>query len=96
MPSPSASPTATMRAHGRAPQGHGAGRRRRADDRRDRRPLHGARRVRTHGAGDGPEALRLADLRRPDLVVLDLMLPGIDGIEVMRRLHERPGRPRSR
>ncbi|HVD86611.1 MAG TPA: response regulator transcription factor [Solirubrobacterales bacterium] len=45
-----------------------------------------------HGAGDGPEALRLAELHRPDLVVLDVMLPGIDGIEVMRRLQERPGR----
>jgi DNA-binding response OmpR family regulator len=45
----------------------------------------------THGAGDGPEALRLAALHRPDLVVLDVMLPGIDGIEVMRRLHEGPG-----
>ncbi|HET7591130.1 MAG TPA: response regulator transcription factor [Solirubrobacterales bacterium] len=46
----------------------------------------------THQASDGPEALRQADLHRPDLVVLDLMLPGLDGIEVMRRLHERPGR----
>jgi DNA-binding response OmpR family regulator len=45
----------------------------------------------TYEAGDGPEALRLADLHHPDLVVLDLMLPGIDGIEVMRRLHERLG-----
>ena len=43
-------------------------------------------------AMDGPEALRLAELHRPDLVVLDLMLPGLDGIEVLRRLHERPGR----
>jgi two-component system, OmpR family, response regulator ResD len=43
-------------------------------------------------AMDGPEALRQADLHRPDLVVLDLMLPGLDGIEVMRRLHERPGK----
>jgi DNA-binding response OmpR family regulator len=43
-------------------------------------------------AMDGPEALRKADLHRPDLVVLDLMLPGLDGIEVMRRLHERPGK----
>jgi two-component system, OmpR family, response regulator ResD len=43
-------------------------------------------------AMDGLEALRLADLHRPDLVVLDLMLPGLDGIEVMRRLHERPGK----
>jgi two-component system response regulator ResD len=45
----------------------------------------------THRAGDGPEALRLTELHRPDLVVLDLMLPGIDGLEVMRQLHERPG-----
>ena len=47
----------------------------------------------TYQAADGPEALRLADLHHPDLVVLDLMLPGIDGIEVMRQLHERPGDP---
>jgi DNA-binding response OmpR family regulator len=45
----------------------------------------------THRAADGPEALRLAAEHRPDLVVLDLMLPGIDGIEVMRQLHEAPG-----
>src|SRR5215472_15460823 len=32
------------------------------------------------------EALRLAQAQPPDLVVLDLMLPGIDGIEVCRRL----------
>jgi DNA-binding response OmpR family regulator len=46
----------------------------------------------THQAMDGPEALHQADLHRPDLVVLDLMLPGLDGIEVMRRLHDRPGK----
>jgi two-component system response regulator ResD len=45
----------------------------------------------TLGAADGPQALRLAAEHRPDLVVLDVMLPGIDGIEVMRALHERPG-----
>jgi DNA-binding response OmpR family regulator len=45
----------------------------------------------TYRAADGPEALRLAAAHRPDLVVLDLMLPGIDGIEVMRQLHEAPG-----
>ena len=44
-------------------------------------------------ARDGLEALRLAERHRPDLVVLDVMLPGLDGIEVMRRLHERPGQP---
>jgi DNA-binding response OmpR family regulator len=45
----------------------------------------------THEAFDGPEALRLAELHRPDLVVLDVMLPGIDGIEVMRQLHDGEG-----
>ncbi len=43
-------------------------------------------------ASDGPEALELAELHRPDLVVLDVMLPGMDGIEVMKRLQERPGK----
>jgi len=44
-------------------------------------------------AFDGPGALEAARLERPDLVVLDVMLPGLDGIEVMRRLHEQPGEP---
>ncbi|GAB3862925.1 response regulator transcription factor [Dactylosporangium cerinum] len=37
-------------------------------------------------AGDGQQALDAYDAERPDLVVLDLMLPGIDGLEVCRRL----------
>jgi DNA-binding response OmpR family regulator len=44
-------------------------------------------------AADGPEALHLATLHDPDLVVLDVMLPEIDGLEVMRRLHEGDGKP---
>ncbi|MBL7498962.1 response regulator transcription factor [Frankia sp. CNm7] len=39
-------------------------------------------------AADGPAALRMAEAVTPDLVVLDLMLPGLDGIEVCRRLRE--------
>ena len=41
------------------------------------------------GAGDGIEALRQVERERPDLVVLDRMLPGIDGVEVVRRLRRR-------
>jgi DNA-binding response OmpR family regulator len=37
-------------------------------------------------AGDGREALRLAQEGRPDLIVLDLMLPEIDGLDVCREL----------
>ncbi|RPK93488.1 response regulator transcription factor [Streptomyces sp. ADI98-10] len=37
-------------------------------------------------ADDGPAALECAARHRPDLVVLDLMLPGMDGLEVCRRL----------
>jgi two-component system response regulator ResD len=47
----------------------------------------------TFTAADGYQALDLATEHRPDLVVLDVMLPGIDGIEVMERLQERPGPP---
>lgn len=37
-------------------------------------------------AADGRQALEIARERPPDLVVLDLMLPGIDGLEVARRI----------
>ncbi len=37
-------------------------------------------------AGDGESALALAEEHRPDLALLDIMLPGIDGIELTRRL----------
>ncbi|MFI9385043.1 response regulator [Kutzneria sp. NPDC052558] len=42
-------------------------------------------------AADGPSAVAAASARRPDLVVLDVMLPGFDGLEVCRRIQaERP------
>jgi DNA-binding response OmpR family regulator len=44
-------------------------------------------------ATDGPEALEVASATSPDLVLLDLMLPGLDGLEVMRRLRERTDTP---
>jgi two-component system response regulator ResD len=47
----------------------------------------------TRVAADGFEALRLAGDAVPDLVVLDVLMPGLDGLEVMRELHEtRPTR----
>jgi two-component system response regulator ResD len=39
-------------------------------------------------AVDGPDALAIAADWHPDLVILDLMLPGISGLEVCRRLRE--------
>ncbi|MBI1293072.1 phosphate regulon transcriptional regulatory protein PhoB [bacterium] len=41
-------------------------------------------------AGDGEEALMLADEATPDLVLVDWMLPKLSGIEVCRRLRNRP------
>ncbi len=41
-------------------------------------------------ASSGEEALRLVRSEIPDLIVLDLMLPGIDGLEVTRRLKSDP------
>jgi two-component system, OmpR family, response regulator len=42
-----------------------------------------------HAAGDGLSALKLAKEVEPDLVVLDVMLPDLDGFTVTRRLRER-------
>ncbi|MFV9505043.1 MAG: response regulator transcription factor [Oscillochloridaceae bacterium umkhey_bin13] len=41
-----------------------------------------------HRAFDGPAALTMARALKPDLVILDVMLPGLDGVEVCRRLHQ--------
>lgn len=41
-------------------------------------------------AANGEDAIRLASTESPDLVLLDVMLPGIDGFEVCRRLKESP------
>ncbi len=39
-------------------------------------------------AGDGPAALNVARRSRPDLIILDIMLPGMDGFEVCRILRQ--------
>ncbi|MGH9204402.1 MAG: response regulator, partial [Vicinamibacterales bacterium] len=44
-------------------------------------------------AHDGLRAMEVYDLFQPDLIVLDLMLPGLDGMEVCRRIRSRAGTP---
>ncbi len=39
-------------------------------------------------ASDGPSGLARALLEEPDIVLLDIMMPGIDGMEVMKKLRE--------
>lgn len=39
-----------------------------------------------HTAGDGPSGLKAARALKPDLLILDLMLPGMDGIELLTQL----------
>ena len=42
-------------------------------------------------AHDGAAALEAARKRTPEVVLLDISMPGIDGLEVARRLREQPG-----
>ncbi len=44
-------------------------------------------------AGDGNQALHLARTTKPDLVILDVMLPGLDGFEVCRALRQETNIP---
>ena len=39
-------------------------------------------------AGDGPQAVELARQMQPDVIILDLMLPGLDGLQVVRMLRQ--------
>jgi CheY-like chemotaxis protein len=53
--------------------------------------LMGARQWRVIPAADGPTGLALADSESPDLILLDIQLPGMDGYEVARRLRAKEG-----
>jgi two-component system alkaline phosphatase synthesis response regulator PhoP len=46
-------------------------------------------------APDGSTALRLADVERPDLILLDIALPQVNGIDVCRRLRQEPATART-
>jgi two-component system sensor histidine kinase/response regulator len=41
-------------------------------------------------ANDGPTALKRLALRPPDLILLDVLMPDVDGLEVCRRIRENP------
>jgi|GEM_PF-627506 len=64
------------------------------DDEPDLRDLLSARLLeggyRVDTAAAGPEALEMIDEAVPDLLLLDLMMPGMDGWEMLRRLRSRP------
>lgn len=63
-----------------------------ADDEKSIKELVGrsleGRNYRVTGAGDGSEALRLARAQRPELILLDLEMPGKNGREVLRELKQ--------
>jgi len=48
--------------------------------------LLGAREWQVIPATDGPSGLRMAESEQPDLILLDIQLPGMDGYEVARKL----------
>ena len=41
-------------------------------------------------AGDGAEALRALEARKPDVILLDLMMPQMDGLELLEALQRHP------
>ena len=40
-------------------------------------------------AGDGEAALSLAERRKPDVVIMDIRMPGMDGLEATKQMHDR-------
>jgi len=50
----------------------------------------GARGYKVVVANDGSDGLLKAIVEKPDLIILDIMMPGINGLEVLRRLKDSP------
>jgi CheY-like chemotaxis protein len=49
-----------------------------------------------HEAADGQEGLRMASQIRPDLVLSDVMMPGLDGLQMCQRIKADPGLRRTK
>jgi two-component system cell cycle response regulator DivK len=60
------------------------------DNRRIVRDLLSANSYELLEAETGEEGLKLAALERPDLILMDIQLPGLDGYEVTRRIKANP------
>ena len=45
-----------------------------------------------HEAADGAEAIELVDRLRPDIVLLDVMMPGLSGLDVLEHIRGQPER----
>ena len=63
------------------------------DDRFLRRACEASLRQRGHAvttAADGEEGLRMARAERPDLILLDLLMPKLSGVDVLRALRDDP------
>ena len=41
-------------------------------------------------AANGPDGIAIARLEKPDAILLDMMLPGMDGLTILKRLRENP------
>ena len=63
------------------------------DNRRIMRDLLSARGYELLEATDGEEGLAAAERERPDLILMDIQLPGLDGYEVTRRIKANPAFP---